>query len=85
MLNKLKVFAYYFGVGVPIGMYAVMLYTFMKAWLHPAKAVLVTVDSFGEGDIEFVVLMLTVPCVAYACWKRYKRYANRKRQKAWYW
>lgn len=44
----------------------ICLYTiFFKAYLNPDKYTLVTVDTFGEADVELIVLSIVAPCVVY--------------------
>lgn len=35
-----------------------MLYTFMLAYLHESKTVLVSINSLGEANLEFIVLII---------------------------
>lgn len=42
-----------------------MAYTFMRAYFNPNKQILLTIDRVGEANVEFVLLFLIVPTVAY--------------------
>ena len=41
--------------------YVTILITFLVAYLSPSKTVLVTINTFGEANIELVFLVLTIP------------------------
>jgi hypothetical protein len=40
-----------------MGMYIVMIATFMAAYQSPAKTVLVTINQFSEANLEFFMLL----------------------------
>lgn len=45
-----------FGFGLSVSMYFALFLTFLVAFFSPTKCVLVSVNSFGEGQIELVLL-----------------------------
>lgn len=55
-----------------------MTKTFMMAFFSPKKEILVTINTVGEANPEFVMLFLVVPIVAYTCWSYLKILHNEK-------
>jgi len=43
---------------INLGLFGVLYYTFLAAWLSPAKIVLVSINAFNEATIEFIVLTM---------------------------
>ena len=46
-----------------VATYVTILLTFLTAYLHPSKSVLVTINTMGEANIEFALLALTIPAI----------------------
>ena len=49
------------GLATMLGLTIVMFITFAAAYTSPAKAVRVHVNSYGEADIEMILLSLLLP------------------------
>lgn len=61
--------------------YFMLLLTFFVAYLSPSKLVIVNINSVGEANIEFLFLLLTIPCVVYYL----RSFAwNREERKIWF-
>lgn len=41
---------------------------FFIAYIHPEKLLVVYIDHFGEGDIEFIVLLGLIPLIIAGSW-----------------
>ena len=54
-----------YGFSWVLTMVSLMFITFFLAFFSPVRATMVTVDSFGEANIEFVLLLSGLPCVVY--------------------
>ena len=52
-----------------VGMFFLMAHTFMAAFLHPSKTVLIGIDWMGEAWIELILLMVMTPSVLYLMWR----------------
>ena len=52
-----------------IAMFFLMVHTFLVAFVHPTRTVTVGIDWVGEAWIEFLLLMVMVPCVIYLLWR----------------
>lgn len=51
---------------VVIACYITMLITFAFAYLNSSKSILVTVNTYGEANIECVLLLVSAPiCIKY--------------------
>ena len=46
-----------------IATYFTCLLTFMAAYIYPTKSVIVTINSYGEANIELILLLVTLPIV----------------------
>lgn len=46
-----------------MGLSVVLYITFLTAYYMPSKAVVVTVDSFGEAHIEMILLLIVIPLI----------------------
>lgn len=49
-----------------------MAFTFMLAYLTPEKAIILTIDTVGEANIEFALLFVILPTVLYTSWSHFK-------------
>ena len=81
---KLKPFKFVFiliSSVVLMASYFIMLYTFFTAYFNPNKTVLVHINNIGEANIEFLFLLLTIPCIIYylRCFSW-----NGKKRKIWF-
>lgn len=64
-----------------VASYFILLLTFFVAYLSPSKLVIVDINGVGEANIEFLFLLLTIPCVVYYL----RSFAwNREKRKIWF-
>lgn len=56
-----KIWLYGFGLPVVFGSFFVMVYLFLNAYLNPLKMHGIKINSFGEANIELVLLLVSVP------------------------
>lgn len=54
---KLVIFSGYL---FALGEFMLLYCTFLAAYFNPGKMTLVTVNSFGEADVEFVLIPVTI-------------------------
>jgi len=66
---------------VLIASYVMLLCTFFTAYLNPNKTVHISVNNIGEANVEFLLLLLTIPCIIY--YLRCFRWSSKKR-KIWF-
>lgn len=45
--------------------YIIYLITFTIAYFDDTKQVIVDIDAYGEANFEFIVALITLPCVIY--------------------
>ncbi len=55
----------FLGLGGMVMGFVIVLIIFMTAYSHPEKKAIVKINKYGEADIEFILLIILVPCVAY--------------------
>ena len=55
----------YLGFSVVFGSYLALSYTFLLAYFHPSKQVLVNINTYGEATSEFILLVVSIPAVIY--------------------
>ena len=55
----------YLGFSVVFGSYLALTYTFLKAYFHPSKQILVNINAYGEATSEFILLIVSIPAVIY--------------------
>lgn len=44
--------------------YYLVLVTFLTAYIHPARAVTVTIDTYNEAELELAFMLLSLPAAA---------------------
>ena len=44
--------------------YYLVLVTFLTAYVHPTRAVTVTIDDYNEADVELAFMLLSLPAAA---------------------
>lgn len=52
-----------YGVSVVVLSYLVLFSTFLAAYFYPSKTVTITINTFGEANLELALLILAAPCV----------------------
>ncbi len=57
------------GLVTLIYIYIVMILTFIRAYLHPSKSILISINKLGEANIDLFVLLVTLPCVIFYIYK----------------
>ena len=63
--KTVKIFALKTGLASSVGMFGLMVHTFLTAYFHPTKAVTVGINWYGEADFELVLILFMIPSVAY--------------------
>ena len=49
-----------FGLGLGIASHVLIMLTFLKAFFHESKTTRVTVNDYGEANIEFVLIFVVL-------------------------
>ena len=57
-----------------ISLYLIFVSAFIKAFSSPTKSVLLLVDSVGEANFEFYVIIL--PSIVLTCWLYWSLFIN---------
>ncbi|RLI17249.1 hypothetical protein DRO54_11785 [Candidatus Bathyarchaeota archaeon] len=72
-IKKLKEFVLMVGILYLFFNYIMFLGTFLIVYFHPTKTGIITINSYGEADIEFVLLLAWVtPVVLYTFYTTFK-------------
>jgi len=61
MKALIKFLASRIGPIMVVGLYFVVLITFLVAYTSPNKNTLVTINEYNEADLELALLLLTLP------------------------
>ena len=69
---KIKDFIKVIGLGTVLAVYIRLLWTFLLAYFHPTKQVLISSNTYGEANIEAIMLLVTLPCVIYFIYEVWK-------------
>lgn len=56
--------------------YTVFFAFFMKAYFHPTKSILITINTVGEAKLEFVLMIIGLPFVIYFIKKTFTKHTN---------
>jgi hypothetical protein len=57
-----------YGLVMSVLWVGLMAYTFMRVFFNPQKAIVLTVNTVGEANPEFVLLFVAVPVVIYTAY-----------------
>lgn len=60
-----KIWLYIFGIPMVFNSFFLMLYLFLRAYLHPLKMHGIKIDVIGEANIELILLLVSVPIVIF--------------------
>lgn len=63
--GKLRNLVFIFGLGTSIGYYALLCVTIVLAFFNQAKMTIIWTNIFGEAGIEFVLSIISIPCVIF--------------------
>jgi len=63
--KKIELTIIIYGLSMMIALATTLMVTFMHAYLSPGKQTMVTLNTMGEADIEFVLILISVPCMIY--------------------
>lgn len=66
------------GLSILVAIYLYFIFMFLTAYYHPTKSTVLQINKWGESDVEFVVLMLTLPLVLSTIFLMYKIICNKK-------
>ena len=50
-----------FSIAVLLGCYLTVLITFSMAYLTPEKAILISINNWGEAAVEIILLLMAAP------------------------
>ncbi len=64
MLGYLRYIYAKLGVIAVATTYYLVLVTFLTAYIHPARAVTVTIDDYNEAELELAFMLLSLPSAA---------------------
>lgn len=62
---KIRKWMYLFGVPILLGNFIVMSYLFLNAYFNPLKMHGIKINVLGEADIEFIMVLISIPIVIY--------------------
>lgn len=65
MKDFLKDFLYVFGLGVMILYYGLTCYIYILAFIYGKSSVTIYLNNYGEFYAEFIVSIISIPCVIY--------------------
>jgi hypothetical protein len=54
-------------------LWVVFYLTFLKAFCTPSKSVIITINDFGEANLELLILLLILPILAYGFFSLLRR------------
>lgn len=55
-----------YGRAVPYAFVIFSYYTFMLAYFHPAKKVIISIDTLGEANIELIMFLIFIPLMIWS-------------------
>lgn len=66
ILNQIKTYTEALIATFPLMCFVIVYTTFMSAYIHPSKTVVVKINETGEANIEFLLLSFMIfPCFVY--------------------
>lgn len=71
MKRDLKTIVKMYGCFLSPLLIGLMAYTFILAFLTPEKAIILTINTVGEANIEFALLFVIIPTVLYTSWENF--------------
>ncbi len=66
MGGRLKAFVVYLGLIITYGVASLFVWTFLKAYSSPEKAVIFSIDQFGEATTEYMMFLVLMPLMSVA-------------------
>jgi hypothetical protein len=66
MGGRLKAFIVYLGLIITYGVASLFVWTFLKAYSSPEKAVIFSIDQFGEATTEYMMFLVLMPLMSVA-------------------
>jgi len=64
--NNLRTICILYGLGMIICLVTIMIATFIYAYLSPNKETLVTINHYGEGIPDLIVIITAIPFIIYS-------------------
>jgi len=58
--------------------YYLVLVTFLTAYIHPTRAVTVTIDDYNEAELELAFMLLSLPSAASFILENLKKHPQEK-------
>lgn len=78
MLGYLKYIYAKRGVIAVATTYYLVLVTFLTAYIHPTRAVTVTIDEYNEAEVELAFMLLSLPAAAQFILDNLKKHPKEK-------
>lgn len=72
-MKKLRTALKTIGLVMLLSFYIMFFYTFLNAYLNPNKEFTFHVNRQGEANFEFILFVLTTPCVCYTVYKMFTK------------
>ena len=66
---KIRYHVLKFGYVLSFAFTMVIIYTFMIAYFSPTKTIVVDVNWVGEAHLEFLLILIFIPLIAFAMWE----------------
>ncbi|RXE56429.1 hypothetical protein ABH15_10125 [Methanoculleus taiwanensis] len=66
MGGRVKAFVVYLGLIITYGVASLFVWTFLKAYSSPEKAVIFSIDQFGEASLEYLMFLVLMPLMTLA-------------------
>lgn len=66
MGGRVKAFIVYLGLIITYGVASLFVWTFLKAYSSPEKAVIFSIDQFGEATTEYMMFLILMPLMSVA-------------------
>jgi len=62
-MKKLSFYLRLFSIGFVFGTSLTTVICFLLAYFNPRRAVLLDINIFGEANLEFVMILVGIPCL----------------------
>jgi len=78
--DKLRNISFIFGLGTAIGFYFITCVTMILAFLHHGRTTIIWTNTLGEAGIEFVISLISMPCVVFTAKESIDLYKRNKKE-----
>jgi len=66
MGGRLKSFIVYLGLVITYGVATLFVWTFLRAYTSQEKAIIFSINQFGEAHMEYMLFLVTMPLMTLA-------------------